>query len=47
MKDVQQKTLEKGVETTFEMTLSRTQFLVKISQRILSPFDLAIMKRSV
>lgn len=29
MKDVQQKTLEKGVETTFEMTLSRTQFLVK------------------
>lgn len=29
MKDVQQKTLEAGVETTFTMKLQRSQFLVK------------------
>lgn len=29
MKDVQQKTLEQGQETIFEMKLKRSQFLVK------------------
>lgn len=29
MKDVQQKTVQAGVETVFEMGLKRTQFLVK------------------
>lgn len=29
MKDVQQKTLEAGTETTFTMKLKRSQFLVK------------------
>lgn len=29
LKDVQQKTLEEGVETTFTMQLKRSQFLVK------------------